>query len=279
MHVDSLILPYILPQISFSDTHRQPLLWWFRVFLGPLALFWISCRGGKGGGDSFALVLEGNDKVFLYPFDYFDLRQIPNISLRIPCLFFNLNFKLRTYAFRGFQSQRRNSWTWIRQKARDFYSMLFIFSLLVDFYRKPYSTLLYTEESTKQKNSSLFMNSILLNRKMRVENQTKTRVSEKTQVYAQWPQLKLPFKNSISGLFLLVLQSFGSAQKKENTVWEKLSWALKLDILDVGGGGGVEEIPGETWFCNPIRAQAALKSHWLRANRNSKYSSVKVKSY
>jgi hypothetical protein len=45
------------------------------------------------------------------------------------------------------------------------------------------------------------MNSILWNGKMRVENQTKAKLeSEKTRVYARKPRLKLPFKNSISGL-------------------------------------------------------------------------------
>jgi hypothetical protein len=56
---------------------------------------------------------------------------------------------------------------------------------------------IHTKKSTKQENSSLFVNSILYKGKMRVENQTK---SEKTRVYAQKPRLKMPFKKSISVL-------------------------------------------------------------------------------
>ncbi len=52
---------------------------------------------------------------------------------------------------------------------------VFTVSSTGEFYRKPS---LRTIKSAKQENSSLFMNSILLNRKTRVENQTKTRVRE-----------------------------------------------------------------------------------------------------
>jgi hypothetical protein len=45
------------------------------------------------------------------------------------------------------------------------------------------------------------MNSILKDRKIRIESQTKNSSSEKTRVYAQKPRLKMPFKNSIFSLF------------------------------------------------------------------------------
>ncbi len=46
------------------------------------------------------------------------------------------------------------------------------------------------KKSAKQENASLFMNSILYNRKTRVKNHTNTRVK---------PRLKMPLKNFISG--------------------------------------------------------------------------------
>ncbi len=53
------------------------------------------------------------------------------------------------------------------------------------------------KKSVKHENSSQLMNRILWKGKIRVENQTKLE-SEKTQVYAQKPLLKMAFKNSIS---------------------------------------------------------------------------------
>jgi hypothetical protein len=70
----------------------------------------------------------------------------------------------------------------------------------VRFQRKPYSFLVFkilTKKSAKQENSSLFMNIILKNEKMRVENRKKLE-SENTRVYAQKPRQKMPLKNSIS---------------------------------------------------------------------------------
>ncbi len=58
---------------------------------------------------------------------------------------------------------------------------------------------IHTKKSAKQENSSLFVNRILQKGKERVENQTKLE-SEKSQSYAQKPRVKIPFKNSISGL-------------------------------------------------------------------------------
>ncbi len=53
------------------------------------------------------------------------------------------------------------------------------------------------KKSMKQENASLFMNSILYNGKMRVENQTKTWVWEDS----SFCQKRRLFKNSISGLW------------------------------------------------------------------------------
>jgi hypothetical protein len=56
--------------------------------------------------------------------------------------------------------------------------MLFTVSSSGGFYRKPYSTpvLKIKKKIAKQEDSSLFMNSILQNGKMRVKNLRKTRV-------------------------------------------------------------------------------------------------------
>jgi hypothetical protein len=59
-------------------------------------------------------------------------------------------------------------------------------------------TVLFSGFKKPYKKSSLFMNSILWNRKMRVEKQTKLD-SKKKLVYAQKPRLKILFKNSIFG--------------------------------------------------------------------------------
>jgi hypothetical protein len=54
------------------------------------------------------------------------------------------------------------------------------------------------KKSAKQENSSLFMNSILKNGNMRVENQTKTQVWEDSSLCPE-TSTKMPFKNSVSG--------------------------------------------------------------------------------
>jgi hypothetical protein len=64
-------------------------------------------------------------------------------------------------------------------------------TILFSGFKNPY------QKSAKQEDSSLFMNSILKNEEMRAENQTKVE-TEKTQVYAQEPRLKIPVKNTIS---------------------------------------------------------------------------------
>jgi hypothetical protein len=76
---------------------------------------------------------------------------------------------------------------------------------------------------------------------MRVENQTKTRVSEKTQVYAQIPRLKLPFKNSISGLSLSLSSSckaLGVHKKRKVLSGRNCCEHRNLIFWTWGEGGG-----------------------------------------
>ncbi len=114
------------------------------------------------------------------------------------------------------------------------------------------------------------MNSIFLrNGKMRVENQTKTRL-EKNRVYAQKPRLKMPFKNSISDFLDLCLLNSGfwgllsscpkytsllkpSKQRLQDRhiqfsdlslhfyhggIWRAMHCRLCMDFYETGGGGG-----------------------------------------
>jgi hypothetical protein len=74
---------------------------------------------------------------------------------------------------------------------KDFCFMLLQSLLLADFKEKQNPSLvlkIITTNFAKQENSSLSMNNILQNGKMRVENQTKTQVWEESS-YAQKPRL------------------------------------------------------------------------------------------
>jgi hypothetical protein len=74
--------------------------------------------------------------------------------------------------------------------------MLFTVHCTGGFNRKPYSTLVFKIHKKNRETGKL--NSILQNGKIRVANQTKLK-SKTTRVIAQKAQLKMRFKNSISG--------------------------------------------------------------------------------
>ncbi len=71
------------------------------------------------------------------------------------------------------------------------YTSLLLYAIHSPFYwrilKKPilFSDLIIIKKSEKQENSSLFMNSILYDEKMEVENQTKTRVWEDTSLCSE----------------------------------------------------------------------------------------------
>jgi hypothetical protein len=94
------------------------------------------------------------------------------------------------------------------------------------FKRKPYSSLvlkILSKKSAKKENSGLFMNSILYNGKMRVENQ------KKAPVYAQESRLKMPLKNSISGPFY-ARTTMTSTWQMRTTFWRNF-WDYRGKIL------------------------------------------------
>jgi hypothetical protein len=77
--------------------------------------------------------------------------------------------------------QRWNSWTSVNQTIQVFCSMLFTVPFYLRIFIENY-TRLWFKKSAKQVNLSLFMNNILWNEKMRVENRTNNRVFESAQI-------------------------------------------------------------------------------------------------
>jgi hypothetical protein len=71
-----------------------------------------------------------------------------------------------------------------------------------------------TKDLRKKENLSLFMNSLSKKLDKKLE-------SEKTQVCAHKPRLKMPFKNSISGIYITVEQIHGLQAVFKDKVYSK----------------------------------------------------------
>ncbi len=122
------------------------------------------------------------------------------------------------------------------------FSMLFIFPPTGGFWRKPYSSLVLKILTTKP-GETRKLEVIHESHFVEWENEGRKLECEKTRVYAQKPQLNMPFKNSISRLESK--KTRGYAQKPrlkmlfKNSVsgcWRSWSpWGESVGDIDVGG--------------------------------------------